>query len=474
MTGNGKCMNSRGTEMKQIEAGGKGRSADGKRGQLEEPIADPDAIAEALDELERYLEPESPNVIRHPLVTFVGYNRNQPDVCEMIVEQYWQKRDAIDDALFNEEWVNVVMLHEPCFRFDALREYQGMMDDADYWRCVRYAWTVDGCITDNHTLVREIFAPENRTAVNRWVMMTEDERAVYDALPDRVEVYRGCGSASRTGWSWTTRRDKGEWFARRFVGVRRDQFGGLLLTGRCDKRDIIAYLDGRYEAEIVIDPDHVEISESVAIDEDEATRPSWGQARPAMTDPGRLTAAKIRQFEPKPDWFVRTPEGIHGLGHETRVLIWSQVLVSMVGHEDLDVDGDVVGWAAAVHDTQRWNNGIDGGHGARAADWILERPHLIPASVPIEQVAYVCRWHVPNDDNAPEMTPELKVFKDADALDRWRIDDLDPAFLRTTAARQLLDSSYSLWEATRGFVHATAMFEQIIEIARKQGLVVDA
>ena len=90
------------------------------------------------------------------------------------------------------------------------------------------------------------------------------------------------------------------------------------------------------------------------------------------------------------------------------------------------------------------------------------------------EVAYVCRWHVPNDESAPEMTPELKVFKDADALDRWRIADLDPAYLRTSSARQLLDASYALWEATHGFVHAMEMFERIIDVARTQGLVVDA
>ena len=184
-----------------------------------------------------------------------------------------------------------------------------------------------------------------------------------------------------------------------------------------------------------------------------------------------ITGTRLRRFAPQLDWFAHKPEGIHGLGHETRVLIWSHVLTSMVRDEDLKVDGNVLGWAAAVHDTQRWNDGIDAGHGARAADWILERPRLLPSSVPLDEVAYVCRWHVPNDESAPEITPELKVFKDADALDRWRIDDLDPAFLRTRAARQLLDASYNLWEATHGFVHATEMFEQIIDVALEQGLV---
>ena len=44
---------------------------------------------------------------------------------------------------------------------------------------------------------------------------------------------------------------------------------------------------------------------------------------------------------------------------------------------------------------------------------------------------------------------ELMVFKDADALDRWRIGDLDPSSLRTESARALLEISYRLWHEAR-------------------------
>lgn len=72
------------------------------------------------------------------------------------------------------------------------------------------------------------------------------------------------------------------------------------------------------------------------------------------------------------------------------------------------------------------------------------------------------------------MTPELMVFKDADALDRWRICDLDPAYLRTRAARQLLDAGRGFWEATRDFMHTTDAFDTIVVIAREHGLVAEA
>ncbi len=185
-----------------------------------------------------------------------------------------------------------------------------------------------------------------------------------------------------------------------------------------------------------------------------------------------LNVDRLQRFRPQPEWFAISPDGIHGMAHEIRVLIYGQLLASLVGDEDLEVDADVLGWAAAVHDTQRWDEGIDPDHGARAADWIESKPDLVPAFMPLDRVAYLCRWHVPPDHYGPKMTPELKVFKDADALDRWRIGDLDPSFLRTKAARQLLVASRELWESTHGPLETQHTFEEIIAAALGLGLVV--
>jgi uncharacterized protein len=183
-----------------------------------------------------------------------------------------------------------------------------------------------------------------------------------------------------------------------------------------------------------------------------------------------VSAIRIRQFEPKPEWFERGPGGIHGIVHEARVLIWSQVLSVLAAGENLTVDADVLGWAAAIHDTQRQDDGIDPEHGARAAAWIESRPELIPAEVPLTRVAYLCRWHVPPDNRIPELTDELRVFKDADSLDRWRIYDLDPSLLRTTLAHRLLDASHELWSLTDDVSDGTQAFEEVVRAAVKIGV----
>lgn len=187
----------------------------------------------------------------------------------------------------------------------------------------------------------------------------------------------------------------------------------------------------------------------------------------------RVPSDHIRRFEPRAEWFCRHGGGIHGIAHEARVLIWTQVVAAAATDEGLNVDADVLGWAAAIHDTQRHNDGADPMHGDRAADWIERQPELLPASVSMERVAYLCRWHVPPDEHAPAMTDELKVFKDADALDRWRIGDLDRSRLRLAASTRLLDASYALWSATAELDDNPAAFSEIVKAAIEMDILHD-
>lgn len=186
-----------------------------------------------------------------------------------------------------------------------------------------------------------------------------------------------------------------------------------------------------------------------------------------------VSADRIRLFEPRAEWFCRGAGGVHGIAHETRVLILTQVLAMAAGDEGLNVDADVLAWAAAIHDTQRHNDGADPKHGDWAADWIECRPELLPKSVPLERVAYLCRWHVPADERAPEMTDELRLFKDADALDRWRIGDLDRSRLRLAASMRLLDASYSLWSGTNELNDSPNAFAEIVKAATAMGILHD-
>lgn len=98
--------------------------------------------------------------------------------------------------------------------------------------------------------------------------MEDDEKAAFEAMPDEIVIYRGAiAELNEDGWSWTTDRAKAHWFAKRgFGGEER-----VVLKATVAKANVLAYLTGRNESEIVVDPDNVEnveIDESFYVEED--------------------------------------------------------------------------------------------------------------------------------------------------------------------------------------------------------------
>ena len=79
-------------------------------------------------------------------------------------------------------------------------------------------------------------------------MMTAGERRAWQALPDRVTVYRGCGRVNMRGACWSLSRD----VAAKFPTLHRYwQKTPLLLTATVNKREILAVKLDRGEHEII-------------------------------------------------------------------------------------------------------------------------------------------------------------------------------------------------------------------------------
>lgn len=160
----------------------------------------------------------------------------------------------------------------------------------------------------------------------------------------------------------------------------------------------------------------------------------------------------LKSYLPDPRWFSHNPYGIHGVAHVARVQVWAERLAREVaGPGALRLPE--LRWAAACHDVGRHDDGIDRKHGDRSAAWVLanltvERPELT-AGVDLAFVAELCRWHQPKDREAARMTLELMILKDADALDRARLGDLDPSRLRLGRSWGFVDAAEHLFAATR-------------------------
>lgn len=143
----------------------------------------------------------------------------------------------------------------------------------------------------------------------------------------------------------------------------------------------------------------------------------------------------LDQYIPERAWFdrqqLRYYAGTHGVGHNTRVLVWSAQIADRL---DRPLRREELLWAAGLHDIRRHDDGIDREHGVRAAEWILaEFASVRPAAaamLDVDLIAALCRDHQRHDDLIEDWTDELRVLKDADGLERVRIHDLDPRRLR--------------------------------------------
>ncbi len=126
------------------------------------------------------------------------------------------------------------------------------MTDAHYWRTLGLVLIDQEDCYRQRAAFRRLLVKTHRSKALRPLLMTTGERRTLAAMPDTLTVYRGCQQFNRKGWSWTLSKDKAQWFSTRcYVGTPQ------LLTGTVRKSDVLAYLAGRGEEEILVAPEKI-------------------------------------------------------------------------------------------------------------------------------------------------------------------------------------------------------------------------
>ena len=131
----------------------------------------------------------------------------------------------------------------------------------------------------------------------------------------------------------------------------------------------------------------------------------------------------------------------------------------MAFHYKLDQrDTDVLRNAASLHDTKRVNDGWDTEHGHRAALESISYSYADKADDGVIQAVIAAhstddkimdetiREFIKDGDDFERTKRLAKLFKDADGLDRVRINHLDPAYLRNDFSKDLVDFAYDLYD----------------------------
>jgi len=198
-------------------------------------------------------------ILQHPLVYSVPYH---PMMAGFLNAQLAQKELAISEAVATGDWHRAIMLHERPWRAHAVSQHASAMDDASYWKIVAWAYTDSENVNENFTLWGDLLSAE-RPARN--LMMTSAERQVLARQPKQITVFRGDVRKEPTDYSWTIDRDVALWFAKRTARLEK-RSRSLVLEGLVAKQHVIAYKASRNEAELIVAPHHVAISQTCAVD----------------------------------------------------------------------------------------------------------------------------------------------------------------------------------------------------------------
>ena len=155
---------------------------------------------------------------------------------------------------------------------------------------------------------------------------------------------------------------------------------------------------------------------------------------------------------------------VHGVGHIERTMLHGAM--GAAAEPLSEKDARLLLTMCAYHDTGRVCDYLDGAHGARSALKLAALTGL--AGEDLKEAAAGVEAHSVGDGRmeeillrwAPEDLPRARLLaqllKDADGLDRVRIADLDPAYLRRPRSReraafaQLLFDRYAALERERG------------------------
>lgn len=128
--------------------------------------------------------------------------------------------------------------------FKLIEEY---LDIDDYTETLEHVWTaMEYPNADINVTKREWISYWKKANLTK-IYSHDDLKLLYN-LPEEFYVYRGLMKGAKVNaLSWTLRLDKAKWFANRFNN------NGKVYKALCKKKDILAYLSGRNEEEIVVD-----------------------------------------------------------------------------------------------------------------------------------------------------------------------------------------------------------------------------
>ena len=207
----------------------------------------------------------SPMVVHHPFTSsaFVAIKRKEEMEMFSILENKenlhkWQ--DFMSKQISNTENVyQIFMMVNKPYALTFLKFAADNLSFEDFSKILNDAWVMSENPNCDANVSKDELVKFFKTADPEH-LMTPEERKRLSELDDSVTIYRGVTSYNADNvyaLSWSLDYEKANWFAHRF-----DE-DGTVYRARIDKKNILAFFNGRSEAEVIVDPkDLTEVEEA--------------------------------------------------------------------------------------------------------------------------------------------------------------------------------------------------------------------
>lgn len=147
-----------------------------------------------------------------------------------LIEDYLNSRTSYEDTeqiLFNNliieiktngisDWTKIGAFLGNENIFKVFHYLQDEMSDDDYWSVLGKCYVMSSFSQSTYDFIKTFFQSNRPGKIQ---MMTEEERLEFDALPNVIEIFRGCSiheiKSGNLRFSWTTKKSVAQFFAKR-------------------------------------------------------------------------------------------------------------------------------------------------------------------------------------------------------------------------------------------------------------------
>lgn len=192
-------------------------------------------------ELQDYIEYDARRMhlvsIKHPYYFSELFLNDEEKTSKInrINKSFRERKKLIKRGIEEGKWGFIISsLVEKPYRFYVFYDYQVNLTDKEYWKTLGKIFTQ----TERQThQIDDWILSFNSKRPERENLMDDEDWDFYHQLPDKVKIWRGVNDEDWIkGLSWTTHKERGEWFARRFSNI----YGGeILCNGYIEKERIL-------------------------------------------------------------------------------------------------------------------------------------------------------------------------------------------------------------------------------------------